>query len=133
MRSSATRGTGQLRLNSVMSLASAIVIIGRARAFRRYHGSAQRILRRTLYRECGTLVRLFDALQNQPADALRRLVRRFSRKGITPVGIVFLKAAAQLEAAGGNLAQPAPLAVHHLEHFDDAFLRRAVSFPARGA
>src|SRR5579871_2672575 len=88
MRSSATRGTGQLRLNEVI-LASAIVIIGRARAFGRYHGSAQRIFRRALYRKRGALVRFLDALQNQAADALRRFASRLAGEWKSQVGIVF--------------------------------------------
>src|SRR5579871_2616155 len=95
MRSSATRGTGQLRLNGLI-LASAIVIIGRARALRRYHGSTERILRGALNRERRTLVRLLDALQNQSADAIRRLMRDFTRKGEAAVCVVFLEASAQL-------------------------------------
>src|SRR5262252_651822 len=97
MRSSATRGTGQLRLNV---LASAIVIVGRARAFRRYHGRTQRILRRALHRKRRTLVRLLDPLQNHPADTLRRFLRRRTRIREAAIGVVFLKASAKLEAAG---------------------------------
>src|SRR5579864_4420649 len=104
MRSSATRGTGQLRLNEVI-LASAIVIVGRARALGRYHGRAQRIFRRALHGECRAFVRLLDALQNQSADALRRFTRRLAREGEAAVGIVLLKAPAKLEAARQNLAE----------------------------
>src|SRR5579864_1370911 len=89
MRSSATRGTGQFRLNELI-LASAIVIVGRARAFRRYHGRAERILRRALHRERGALVRLLDALQDESADAFRRLARRLARKWEAQVGVIFL-------------------------------------------
>src|SRR6266567_1055791 len=91
MRSSATRGTGQLRLNSVIVLTSAIVVIGRARSLRRNHGGAQRIFGRTLHRKRRTLLRLLDALQNQAADALRRLTRGLGRRRIPPVGGLFLK------------------------------------------
>src|ERR1035437_73540 len=133
MRSSATRGTGQLRLNTLIRLPPAIVVIGRAGALRRNHGSAERVFRRALDRKCRTLVRLLDALQNQPADALRRLARRFARKREAAVGIILLKAAAQLKAAGRNFTQTPPLAVHHLEDLDNTFLCGAVAFAARGA
>src|SRR5579862_1582271 len=99
MRSSATRGTGQLRLNEVI-LASAIVIVGRARALRRYHGSAQRIFRRALHGKGRAVVRFFDALQNQAADALRRLAGRFTGKRKAEVGVILLKLSAKLEPAG---------------------------------
>src|SRR5271166_759822 len=135
MRSSATRGTGQLRLNSVMTvivLPPAVVIIGRARALRRNHRRAQRIFRRALHRKLRTLVRLFEALQNQAADALGRLVSHFSREREAAVGIMFLKTPAQLKAAGRNLYEAAPLPVHHLKHFNNAFLRRTVPFPPLG-
>src|ERR1700751_2414548 len=125
MRSSATRGTGQLRLNEVI-LASAIVVVGRARAFRRYHGSAERIFRRALHGKRRAVVRLLDALQNQSADALRRFVRRFARKWEAAVGIVSLKTPAQLEAAGGNFAQAAPLPWGDFENLRNRLLRRAV-------
>src|SRR5208283_6006200 len=93
MRSSATRGTGQLRLNAGV-LASAIVVIGRACAFRRYHGSAQRILRRTFHGEGRTLVRLLDALQDETADALRGFAGGLARKGEAAVSVILLKTAA---------------------------------------
>src|SRR5580765_7249590 len=98
MRSSATRGTGQFRLNEVM-LASAIVIVGRARAFGRYHGSAERIFRRALHGKCRALMRLLDALQNQSADALRRLFCGFAVEREAEIGIVFLKASSELKSA----------------------------------
>ena len=132
MRSSATRGTGQFRLNELI-LASAIVVIGRACAFRRYHGSAERILRRTLHSERRALVRLLDALQNESADALGRFARRFAGKRVTAVSVIFLKTPAQLEAAGRNLAKAAPLARDYLEDVRDALLRRSVPFPPNRA
>src|SRR5579859_6904418 len=118
MRSSATRGTGQLRLNEVV-LTSAIVIVGRARTFGRYHRRAERIFRRTLHGERRAFVRLLDALQNQSADALGRFPRRFAGVREAAVSVVFLKAPAQLESAGGDLAQSAPLSRSNLEHFRD--------------
>src|SRR5579871_750442 len=90
MRSSATRGTGQLRLNEVV-LASAIVIVGCARAFRRYHGSAQRIFRRALHGKRRTVMRLLDPLENESADALGRFARGLAFVGEAEVGIVFLE------------------------------------------
>src|SRR6516165_6932593 len=109
MRSSATRGTGQLRLKEVI-LASAIVIVGRASAFGRYHRSAQRIFRGALHGKRRALVGLLDALQNKSADALGRFVHRLAREWEAAVGIVFLEASAKLEAAGRNFAEAAPLA-----------------------
>src|ERR1700760_3898048 len=106
MRSSATRGTGQLRLN-VLLLASAIVIVGRACPFRRYHGSAERIFRCALHGKCPALVRLLDALQNQSADALGRFLRRFAVEWEAAVGIILLKSTFELESAIGNLAEAA--------------------------
>ena len=89
MRSSATRGTGQLRLNMVI-LASAIVIVGCARAFGRYHGRAERIFRRTFDAERRTLVRLLrgpagsvplmhsgDSRAGSPENGKRRLASYF--------------------------------------------------------
>src|ERR1700689_4388205 len=121
MRSSATRGTGQLRLNSViglaiMTFASAILIVSRARALRRDHGRAKRILRRALHRKRRTLVGLLDPLQNQPANALRRLVSHFARERKAPVGIMFLKSSPQLKSTRGYFSQATPLPVHHLKH-----------------
>src|SRR3974390_420242 len=124
MRSSATRGTGQLRLNEVV-LASAIVVVSCARAFGRYHGSAERIFRRALRGKRRALVRLLDALQNQSADALRRFVRGRAGKWETTVRIVLLKTPAQLKSAGRNLSQSAPLARAYFKNFRDRFLRRA--------
>src|ERR1039457_331202 len=115
MRSSATLGTGQLRLNVFMDLASAIVVIGCTCALGRNHWSAERVFRRALHRK------------------RRSLVRRFTRKGEAPVGIILLEAPAQLEAAGRDLAEPAPLTIRYLEHFGNAFLRGAVPFAASGA
>src|SRR5579872_3891653 len=127
MRSSATRGTGQLRLNSVMTLASAIVIVRRARPFRRNHGSVERIFRCALHGKRRTFVRLLDALQNQSADALRRFAGGLDGRGVTPVGIILLKAAAQLESTRRNLAQPAPRAVYNLKDLSNPLLRRTVA------
>src|SRR5579864_5381961 len=132
MRSSATRGTGQLRLNEVV-LASAIVIVGRARAFRRYHGSAEWILRRALHGKRRALVRLFDALQNQSADALRRFFGRFTGEREAAIGIIFLKASFELEAARGNFAETAPLARNNLKNLCNRLLCWAVPFPANRA
>src|SRR6201998_4705948 len=132
MRSSATRGTGQLRLNAGV-LASAIVVVGRACAFRRYHRSAQRIFRRALHGKRRAVVGFLDALQNQSADALRRLVRGFARKWEAAVRIVFLKSSAQLEAAGRNLSKAAPLAGSYFKNFGDCLLRRAIPFAPHGA
>src|SRR5262249_34506516 len=101
MRSSATRGTGQLRLNV---LTSAIVIVSSACAFRRYHRRTQRILRGALHGESRALVRLLDALQDESADALRRLTRGLAGEREAPVGIVFLKSSAQLKATRRNFA-----------------------------
>src|SRR5579871_71930 len=128
MRSSATRGTGQFRVKLV-GLPSAIVIVGRARALRRYHGSAQRVLGRALYREGWTFVGLFDALENHPADAFGRFARRFAGEREAPVGVIFLEAPAQLEAAGRNLAQPPPLPRNNFEYFFDPLLCRTIPFP----
>src|SRR5215469_11953798 len=130
MRSSATLGTGQLRLNV---LTSAIVVISGAGAFRRYHGSAQRILRRALHGKSRALARLLDALQDQPADALGRFQCRLAGEGETPVRIVFLESSAELKAAGRNLAQPTPLPRGDLEDFHNRLLRRAIPFPPYGA
>src|SRR5579864_5370207 len=132
MRSSATRGTGQLRLYGLI-LASAKVIVGRARAFGRYHGSAQRIFGRALHSKGRTLVRLLEPLQNQSADALRRLLRGLASEGESAVGIVFLKSSAQLKTAGGNLAQAAPLSRRNFKYLRNSLLRRAIPFPAHGA
>src|SRR5581483_2004740 len=132
MRSSATRGTGQLRLKGLI-LASAIVIVGRARALRRYHRSAQRILRRALHREGRALVRLLQALQNHSADALGRFLRRLSVEWEAEVGVVFLKASAQLKAAGRNFSQAAPLPRADLKYFRDGLLRRPIPFPPHRA
>src|ERR1700758_2169702 len=132
MRSSATRGTGQLRLNELV-LASAIVVVGRARSLGGNHRRAQRIFRRALHRKSGTLVGLLDALQDQSADALGRFARWLTRKWEAEVGIVLLKASAKLESTGGNFSQPAPLPRADLEHFCDSFLCRTISFPPDGA
>src|SRR3954467_7362351 len=128
MRSSATRGTGQLRLTGLI-LASAILVVSRARALGRYHGSAQRILRRAFHRKCRALVRLFESLQNEAADALGGFLRRLAGEREALVGIVFLEACAQLEAAGGNFSQAAPLPRSYFEDFGDRLLRRAIPFP----
>src|SRR5580658_391160 len=45
---------------------------------------------------------------------------------------MFLETSAQLEAAGGNLTQAAPLAVNDFKDFENAFLRGAVAFAACG-
>src|SRR6266576_4250567 len=132
MRSSATRGTGQLRLNEVI-LASAIVIVGRARPFGRYHRRAQRIFRRALHGKRRAFVRLLDALENQAADALRRLARRLAGEGKAAVSVVLLKAPAKLEAARRNFAKAAPLPGNNFEYFRDRLLRRTVPFPAHRA
>src|SRR5580700_6814947 len=108
MRSSATRGTGQLRLNAGV-LASAIVVVGRARAFGRYHGRAQRIFRRALHGKGRTLVRLLDALENQAADALRRFASRLAGERKAAVGVVLLRTSSELKSARRDFAQPTPL------------------------
>ena len=101
MRSSATRGTGQLRLNSPWRLASAIVIVGRAGALGGDHGRAERVLGRALHGERRALVRLLDALQDQAADALGGLVRAAApMNGKRRFGVEFPEASAQPEAAG---------------------------------
>src|SRR5580693_10435197 len=46
---------------------------------------------------------------------------------------MFLETSAQLEAAGGNLTQAAPLAVNDFKDFENAFLGGAVAFAACGA
>src|SRR5437016_1578455 len=128
MRSSATRGTGQFRLNELI-LASAIVVVSRARTFGRYHGSAQRVFGRAFHGKRRTIVRLLDALKNQPADALRRLVRRRADEREPQIRVMFLKTATKLEAAGGNLSQAAPLARSDLKNFRDCHLRETIPFP----
>src|SRR5579864_4381801 len=133
MRSSATRGTGQLRLNEVVVLTSAIVIVSSTRAFGRYHGRAQRIFRRALHGKCRTLVRFLDALQNQPTDAFGRFSRRLPSRRITAVGIVLLETSAQLESARGYFAQASPLARHDFEDLRDAILRWTIPFPPHRA
>src|SRR3954471_19515616 len=132
MRSSATRGTGQLRLRGLM-FASAIVVVSRARALGRYHGSAQRILRRAFHRKCRALVWLFESLQNEAADALGGFLRRLAGEREALVGIVFLEASAQLETAGRNFSQAAPLPRSYFEDFGDRLLRRAIPFPPHRA
>src|SRR5579872_1007398 len=130
MRSSATRGTGQLRLNV---LTSAIVIVGCARALRRYHGRAQRILGRALHCKGWTFVRLFDSLQNQSADALRRFAGRLTLEGEAEVGIVFSKTSAKLKSASRDFSEAAPLPGSYFENLCNAFLRRAIPFPPHGS
>ena len=73
-------------------------------------------------------MRLLDALQDQSANALGRLARRFAGVREAPVGIVFLKASPQLESAGRNLAQSAPLPRSDLEDFSNRLLRGPVPF-----
>src|SRR5580765_1232708 len=116
MRSSATRGTGQFRLNV---LTSAIVIVSGAGAFGRYHGRTQRIFRRTLHSESRALVRLFQTLKNHSTDTVGRLTRWFAGEREAAVGVVFLKPPAQLEATGRNLTESAPLPRANFEDFGD--------------
>src|SRR3954462_7964730 len=130
MRSSATRGTGQLRLNV---LTSAIMVVSGARAFGRFHGRAQRIFRRALYHERRAFVWFLKALQNHPADAFRRLARGLAGKWKASVGIVLLKASTELKSARGDFAEPSPLPRADLEHFRNGLLRRTVPFPAHRA
>src|SRR5205807_4567662 len=99
MRSSATRGTGQLRLKGLI-FASAIVVVSRARALGGYHRGSQRVFRRALHGESRALARLLESLQNQSADALGLFFCRLAGKREAAVGIVFLKTSAQLKTAG---------------------------------
>jgi hypothetical protein len=54
-------------------------------------------------------VRLLQALQDHPADALRRFASRFAGKWEAAISVVLLKAPAKLESARRNLAEAAPL------------------------
>ena len=97
------------------------MIVGRACAFGRNHGRAQRIFRRALHGKRRAFVRLLDALENQAADALRRLARRLAGEGKAAVSVVLLKAPAKLEAARRNFAKAAPLPGNNFEYFMKSF------------
>ena len=66
---------------------TAVSVVRRAGAFGRDHGGAQRLLRPAAARELGTLGRLFEPLQDLPADAAGLLFRRLRTKREALLGI----------------------------------------------
>src|SRR5579863_6022937 len=72
MKSSAGRGTGQLRFTSFMGTSS-VEIVGRACAFGRYHRRAERGFRSAASSKSRALKRLLQPLQDQTGDAFTRL------------------------------------------------------------
>src|SRR5947209_736371 len=66
-----------------------VVVVGGARAFRRYHGGSQRRLRRALRPESGAIHRLLEALQHLSANADLGLARADVFDLRDAVGIVF--------------------------------------------
>src|SRR6266511_3282651 len=102
-------------------------VISRASPFGRYHGGAQRVLRRALFTECGAIVRLFHAFQNKPADANIRLFGIDLVRLENAFGIVITKFITQFVTAFWNRTDTSPFSVAHFEHLIHELLRGAVT------
>src|SRR5574341_1677059 len=95
---------------------SPIPIIRRARALRGNHSRAERMLRRAARAKSGALVRLLQSLQDQPTDALGRFLDGAAGDAEAQFGVVLHVFFAQAQAALGNLADAAPLAMNDLKN-----------------
>ncbi len=105
-------------------------VVRRARPLRRHHRRPQRRLRRAFLAERRAVVRLLQPLEHLPADAQRRLLRLDVVHFEEPLGVVVAVLVAQLEAALGDQADAAPLAVADLENVVDQPPRRRVALAA---
>src|SRR5262245_14511048 len=95
---------------------ASVVVIGRTRAFRRHHGSAERVLWRAGFPEGRALVRLLEPLEDQPADADVRFRHAKALDGEALFRIKFGISVAQAVAALRDRADAAPLAIGNLEY-----------------
>src|SRR5262245_25809689 len=110
-----------------------VAIVRRASALRRDHRRSKRALGRAARPKGLALVRLLHAAQHQPADTLRRLLRRVLAQLKSQFRIKPRIGGAQPQPAAWNLAHTTPFAVYHLEHLADQLLRRPVPLAAHRA
>ena len=80
-------GAQSPRRRDSLTRACAVAVVRRARALGRDHRRAQRLLRRAARAERRALVRLLQPLQDQAADALRRLLGARCRRRRTALGV----------------------------------------------
>src|SRR5437762_11574961 len=97
----------------------AVAVIRGAGAFGRDHGRPEGMLRRARLAEGGTVRRPLDALENETADADRRLLRLYVLHLEQPLGVVIVVFPPQAVPALGDHPDPAPLAVRDLEDLED--------------
>src|SRR5271156_2294023 len=90
-----------------------VSVVGGAGALGRYHGRPQRTLRSTQRAERRAIVRLLNAPQDLAADAYLRFEGGNLRHIEQLLRILCGKLVAQMVAAHGDGANPAPLAVAH--------------------
>src|SRR5688572_10083763 len=103
-----------------------VAVVCRAGSLRRHHRGAKRALRRTARPKGRTLVRLLDALENQPAETIGRLIGRVGGQLKTLLCVKRAIAIAQPKPTVWDRPDPAPLARHDLKHLADQLLRRKI-------
>src|SRR5215831_10614449 len=89
----------------------AVVVVGRTRAFGRYHRGALRSLGRTLRAKRGTVRRFLQALEDLTADANLRLARPDILYLENALCIEIAEGVTEFVAALGNDADSAPAPV----------------------
>src|SRR5450830_944080 len=97
------------------------------RPFRRHHRCAQRLLRRAPCAKRAALVRPFQPLQDEAADALGRFVDNAIGHVESRFRIECAVGLPEPQATPGDLPDPPPLAVDDLEHLAHRVLRRHVA------
>jgi len=101
------------------SVVPPVPVVSGASALARYHGRAERMLRRAARAEGRAFVRFDLSLQNQAAEAFGRFINVMVGQIKFLFGIERGIGVVQAEAALGNFADAAPLARHDLENFVD--------------
>src|SRR5947207_6083369 len=88
---------------------------------------------RARFAECRTIMRLFDAFQNQSANTLDRLLGIDLFHVEEAFGVMLAKFPTQLITAFWDGADAAPFAIADLKHLVDQFLSRAIAFTLNDA
>src|SRR4051812_13527357 len=98
---------------------SSVLVIGGARSLAGNHGRAERRPRRAFLAESRTIPRALQSSQNEPANARGRFAGHDVGNIEKPFGIVIAKLVSNAIAGFRYHADPAPIAVDHLEHFGE--------------
>src|ERR1700739_1297601 len=108
---------------------SSVRVISRASAFGRNHCGAEWMFRIAFFAKSGTVVRFFDAAQNQPTDTGGRFLCIDFLYVKEPFRVVLAKFPTKLISALGNRANATPFAIAYFTDFFDELSRNFIAVP----